>query len=170
MIIWAGIILITASSFILGEYFGIRWELRIDQLCDIRLGINLIAGELGYNLRTLEEACNIISPKLDEPVRGIFKAFGSRLSEGSSACEAWEQAISEKAKETYLASEDVDMLSSLGSIFECFNADGQEKNIEALNERIDEKAKRLGGEADKAKRLGRGFSVMAGLLLVVILL
>ncbi len=162
--------MIVLSCFILGEYFGIRQELRIDQLCGVRLGINLIVQEMSYNLRTLESSCGIASDKLDSPVGDIFGAFGRNLEEGADSCDSWRLALEKTMERTFLSEEDADLLSDLGKIFVSFDADKQEKNIAALNKRIDERVGRLSGESVRTRKLGRSFSVMAGLLLVVILL
>ncbi len=165
-----GALLIIAGFFVLGEYFGCRVELRCSQLSELRLGIGFLRGDIEMNLSPAYLSAERISERLREPVRWIFEDFSNRLKSGETIERAWVRALTYSYDKTYLKAEDIEALYPMGKLIECLDIEKQERGLELLTAYIDEKTKELKAETGRVKGLYRSFSVLTGLLTVVMLL
>lgn len=164
-----GIILILASSGVIGCYYSMLPKFRIDELSEMKKALNLLSGEIDFSISTLAEACESISEKINSPVKEVFNSFKKRLeNKGKLKC-AWEEALEENRESLYLTKEDISFFKGFGLTLGQTEKRTQLKSIEQMQEYIEAEISEEKIKDSKNGRLYKSMGALIGMLIVVAL-
>ncbi len=164
-----GVFIVIISAFLLGEYLGLKYEFRRNQLNEFGLGISFLKGDMEFSLSPLAVCAKKTGQRLKKPVGDIFEEFAARLDNGENVSKAWSMAIACGFDATFLKAEDVEAIYPLGKIFEGMESEKQERGIRLVKGYINDKVRELNIEMAKVRRLYRSFSVICGMFIAIIL-
>ena len=166
-IIGMGCILVATT--LCGIFFGNLVGYRISDLKQLQLAITMLKAEIGYTLTPLPVACKQIADKVNEPISSIFNNLYEALDTNETTVkEAFEHALKENIKGTYLEKEDVEAILALGKSLGYLDKEMQLNNIDLMLGYIDQKIQELNPVYTKNKKMYQTLGAMAGLLIVVI--
>ncbi|MCL2572894.1 MAG: stage III sporulation protein AB [Defluviitaleaceae bacterium] len=167
----AGAVALVVSCAGLGFYFAAQEGFRINDLQEFKKALMILSSEIDHLRTPLPIACANIAKRIKEPIGGLFSHFSNLLkeNEGETAYQLWAQTLDAHKKQTYLASEDWDVIEGFGKTLGYLDKQMQQSAITVTVDYINEKTTSLQTQSEKNKRMFRSLGVIAGLLLVVVL-
>jgi len=166
-----GGIMIVFSLYSYGWYMAECIKKRREELIDIKNGLVLLADETLYTGGALWEVFEAVGDRCSGRTKELFLKMAELLYERNAEgvlC-AWEQALDESFKGSFLSDEDKKSIRSFGRGLGFADANCQVSNINMTLSYIDEKKDELKDKYIEQSRLYKSLGIMAGLMAVVVI-
>ena len=164
------LIAIIACSTSIGFLLSKRYVDRLNELNDLYVLVNILQNKIKFTqvpLKEVFEQIGNISVKTD--VKNIFLECSSMLKNFNLE-NSWKESIEKESKFLNLKKEDVETISTLGSILGKSDIDGQMSEINEFKERLSIQIKQAEEEKRKNSKMFKSLGTIAGLVIVIILI
>ncbi len=167
-----GVLVVTASSSLLGIYYSFHETYRINDLNEMKKALTILKSEIQFSGSALSEAFLNVAERILNPVSDIFLEMSKKLAQknGRSVDTLWTETLEEKKAQTYLSTEDIALLSSFGKTLGYLDKTMQLNSIELTIDSIEKKIDMLSQTKNKTKRMYQSLGVLGGLLVAIILI
>lgn len=169
MIKYTVLVAIIACSTSIGFLLSKRYVDRLNELTDFDVLINILQNKIKFTQLPLKEVFEDIGKiSLKTNVKNIFLRSSSNI-ENSNLEESWQKAIKEEQVLLNLKNEDIETISTLGSILGKSDIEGQISEIDEFKERLNFQIKQAEEEKRKNSKMFKSLGTIAGLVIVIIL-
>lgn len=172
MIKLLGIIMILASSTIIGFLFGENLKKRFEQLNEFERAINHLQNEIIYAYTSLPEAIINVSEKSGQPIKNFLKDISECLSnnEVNSVYEAFEISYMKNKNNFKLHKNDIDVLITLSKTLGECDIDGEKRMFELTLDNLRKQIDYAENNMNKSLKMYRylGFSVGAAVVIILL--
>ena len=167
----AGAVILVLGCTALGFYYASHDGFRVMDLHEFKKALMILSSEIEHMRTPLPIACENIAKRTAAPVNILFTRFSESLAEnsGETAYQLWSQAIDGQKKQSFLATEDWDVLDGFGKTLGYLDKQMQQSAIGLVVEYINEKTISIQTQAEKNRRMYRSLGVIGGLLVAVVL-
>lgn len=162
-----GILMIVASTTLLGVFKSTAMKKRIISLQDMKTSLNLLKSEIMFSRNSLKEAFeNIanVSKNAD-----VFK-YTAEMIEEYGIKNAWKYGTEMAFEGTCLKKEDTEVIALLGGELGMTDTENQLKNIDYISELLNKCIADANDEYTKTAKLCRSVGVLSGLLIAIVLI
>jgi len=155
----------------LGMYYAARENFRINELAEFKKALLILSSEIEHLRSPLAIACANIAKRTSAVTEQLFENFSRSLAtgEGETAYQLWLSAADAVREQSYLATEDWDVLEGFGKTLGYLDKNMQKNAIEYTIGYINDKTTELQLQGGKNKRMYRSLGIIAGLLVTVVL-
>lgn len=166
-----GIILIVASSTVLGFSYGEKFKKRLKELKEFQRGVYVLKNEINFTHSLLPDAFNKVYEKCEEPIAGIFKEASDLLfsNEENDVNSCFVQSINKNVDKLSLTKDDIsiflDFTKSLGEMDIEGHNDMFVLTLENLGKAIQDAEYNLDKNVKMYRYLGFSFGAMIGIIL-----
>ena len=166
-----GAVVIIVTSYILGLYFTKRDKYRMEDIEEIKKGLSIIKGEIGFLSLPLSEAFAGAAERTAGGVSALWgnlaEAFGQK--DGRSASDIWNESLEKAMPGTYLGQEDKGVLLSYGKTLGYMDAEHQRASIDIAVLNLSENQSALAKKKDSSGKVYQSLCLLTGILIAVIL-
>lgn len=172
MIKIVGIILIIASSTILGFCYGERFKSRLKELRELQRGIYVLKSEINFTRSLLPDAFYKVYEKCDAPIGDIFLKVSELLNtnEEKDVYSCFLQVLNEKKETLSLTKEDIsifiDFTKSLGEVDIDGHNDMFSLTLDNLSKAVEDAEHNMDKNVKMYRYLGFSFGAMIGIILI----
>lgn len=170
---WAGVLLVFAATYGLGELKATRTRRRVVELEEFCLALRLLSAEIGYTSTPLPRALVQVAGRLQrKPVRDFFLLAGEMLSgEGRLAEAAFSWAAAEERQRTALAltGEDWAALLRGAAGLGALGRSDQVRQLEMAGRQLSERCAEAAARCRDAEKMWRYLGALGGLAVVILL-
>lgn len=172
MIKLIGMICIVLASSGAGAYMGDQLTRRVRELIELKRAMELVHGEIRYQLTPLPTVLIEISYKIKPPFSSIFSQIGTRLEArgGETFLSIWEDQWEQYKKQLTLNIEDLKLIHTMGTSLGYLDKEMQLNAIDFFINQLDIQIEEARDLVHKKKRLYQMLGIMGGFLLVIILI
>ncbi|WP_408954660.1 stage III sporulation protein SpoIIIAB [Natroniella sp. ANB-PHB2] len=164
-----GASLIIIGSGAIGFVVAKQFVLRVKELQELQTALQMLETEISYGLTPLPQAFAKISKSLSTSVAGLFLVAQEELETGSTAQQAWQQAIKKIFSETALLESDKDVLVSLGHNLGQSASQDQQKHLSLAQHKLTNLHQQAVEEKEQKVKLWRYLGVLLGLFIVILI-
>lgn len=161
------LLLIFVSSTYIGILVSKKYKNRVRELKQMKNALAIFATQINFTYEPIPEIFIDISKKINSNMGEIFKIASKKMEEEAAGI-AWKEAIEEN--NTNLNKEDKDILKNLGNLLGKVDIDGQIKEIELVNNFIDNQIEKAEQEKRKNEKMYKTLGITIGLAMVIILI
>jgi len=167
-----GIILIMASTGLIGLYYSNIDGYRISDLLEMKRAISILQSEIEFTGTPLSEAAANVALRTKGSVSRIFERLSGLIetNKQDSISAIWESAYSPAAAEAYFSKKDSEQFMEFGNALGYLDGNMQIKNITLLLDYIDSQIDELNECKAKNRKMYRSVGFLTGLLIVVVLI
>ncbi|MCW3490280.1 hypothetical protein [Dethiobacter alkaliphilus] len=170
---WLGALLILAAAAAWGNLQAAQLRRRVKELEEFRLGMRLLAAEIGYTSTPLPRALEHVQERLPGGGVSVFFTRAGELlrnPEVADANAAWSRAADEVKEELALTREDWPVLLRAGAGLGSMGRENQIKQLEAAEVQLASHAATAAARCESGEKMWRYLGVMGGLAVVILLL
>lgn len=156
-------------------FFGF-WKSRLfvrrsEELRQLRGSLSALETEITYGATPLYLACKHIGERESGPVGRFFNRVANRLSQsdGLSAFECWQQALTDTKPELAILEQDRKILIRLGSKIGLSDKQDQIHHLRLAQTTLETEESHAIKEQEKYEKMYRSLGVLAGVLLVILM-
>ena len=164
-----GGIQIAVSSYLIGVKWASSLKHRVDDIREVEKVLEQLENEISFYSNILEEAFLKISKNTGKRITNILKDMAKNLKLMPSNI-AWEMAIKDNQKDTYLGKEDIEIILSLSNLLGMSDINGQICNIKNIITRLKQQEKKADEIRQKNETLYKNLSVLVGITIIILLL
>ncbi len=171
MLKYIGSLVAVFSGTLIGYYFSKRGEYRAAELTEMKRALNMLRSSIEYSVILLPEAVLDISEKCTGIISALFNQMHINMKdESETAYTAWVKSVDSALKNSYLTTEDSEMIAEMGQTLGYIDKRLQLSGMTMLTDYIDLKCAELRENAAKNKNLFTSLGIMSGLLVTVVLI
>ena len=143
---------------------------RLSLLRQLRLGLELMQGELELNMPSMEELFDRVGQQIDGPIGEFFLGTAAQMAAVTGRPPQTAMKIQLEQMPLALTQEETSLLIELSGCLGRYDLTGQARALELYKDRLDGEIARREGMLRQRARASMTASVCAGLALIVILL
>lgn len=164
-------ILIFASSSMLGLYLSRLDEYRLKELLMVKKMAMMLASEIEYS-SSLVNAFTHISERLEGAISLLIMDVAVELSKrkGNTFMSIWKKNCEHYSRNTYLTPVDWQYIQDFGKNLGYLDKHMQHKNISMFIHYLDDSIQKINSQKDSNKRMYRSLGVLIGILIIIILI
>ena len=164
-----GGVLIGLSSYFIGVWWANNLKNRVEDIREFEQVLKELQNEISFYSNVLSEAFLKISENASSRLHGILKDMSENLKTKSSSS-AWRKAIRDNYKNTYLESEDINIILSLSNLLGTSDVKGQVCNIKNIVMKLENQEKKAETLRKKNEPLFKNLSILVGVTIIILLL
>lgn len=167
-----GAILVVCASWGIGLHMSQILEVRLKELIELKRGLELIRGEIRYQLTPLPETFTVTSTKMKKPFSNVFFNIGETLEArgGQSFACIWKEKWEEASVLLHLEKEDMELLYTLGTSLGYLDKEMQVNAIDFFLAQVDERMEEAKNNIHSKKKVYQTLGLMGGFLVVIVLI
>jgi stage III sporulation protein AB len=171
---WAGVFLVFAASYSLGELKAAQTRRRVAELEDFNLALRLLAAEIGYTATPLPRALVQVAGRLQrKAVRDYFLLAGELLTGENRLSEAalsWRTAAERRRGSLALTGEDWAALLRGAAGLGALGRNDQVRQLEMAGRQLSERCAEAAARCRDGEKMWRYLGALGGLTVVILLL
>ncbi|MCK8817499.1 stage III sporulation protein SpoIIIAB [Natroniella sulfidigena] len=164
-----GASLIIMSSGAIGFVIAKQFILRVKELQELQTALQMLETEISYGLTPLPQAFAKIATNLSTSVAELFSVAQKELESGSTAQQAWQEAIDQVFIETALGERDKEVLINLGYNLGQSASQDQQKHLGLAQHKLTNLYQQAVEEKEQKVKLWRYLGVLVGLFVVILI-
>lgn len=164
-----GGVLIVLSSYLIGLWWANTLKNRVEDIRGFLQALKELQNEISFYSNILSEAFLKISNNANHRISNILKDMSKNLKTKSSNI-AWREAMKANYKNTYLESEDINIILSLGNLLGVSDVKGQICNIKNVVAKLQNQEKKAQEIRQKNEALFKNLSILLGATIIILLL
>lgn len=164
-----GGILIVLSSYLIGVWWANTLKNRVEDIRAFEQALKELKNEISFYSNILSEAFSKIAHNANYRISGILKDMSQNLKTKPSNI-AWREAIKANYKNTYLESEDINIILTLANLLGVSDVKGQICNIENVLLKLQNQEKKAEMLRQKNETLFKNLSILLGATIIILLL
>lgn len=161
--------LIAISSYLMGQKWAGVLKKRVEDIREFEQVLEQLENEISFYSNILEDAFLKISKNTTPRIRCILEDMSFNLKDKPSN-KAWDAAIKNNYKNTYLSGEDLKIILSLSNLLGISDTDGQIYNIKNIITRLKHQESKAEEVRSKNEVLFKNLSVLLGITIIILLL
>ncbi|MDY2629488.1 MAG: stage III sporulation protein AB [Lachnospiraceae bacterium] len=171
MIRLAGIGMIAAAVLALGFWYSLNMKKRIRNLHLMQTVLHMLAGEIGFTGRILEEAFEDISNRLEDPFSSFFQQVSERMQnqDGTGLIQIWKES-EDMFMGSGLKEEDLELFRKLGNGLGFLDVDMQLRTLELLEMQVKETTGRLEKNCEASCKMYQSLGILGALTVIVVMI
>lgn len=171
MIRLAGIGMIAAAVLALGFWCSLNMKKRIRNLHLMQTVLHMLAGEIGFTGRILEEAFEDISNRLEDPFSSFFQHVSERMQnqDGTGLIQIWKES-EDMFMGSGLKEEDLELFRKLGNELGFLDVDMQLRTLELLEMQVKETTGRLEKNCEASCKMYQSLGILGALTVIVVMI
>ena len=171
MIRLAGIGMIAAAVLALGFWYSLNMKKRIRNLHLMQTVLHMLAGEIGFTGRILEEAFEDISNRLEDPFSSFFQHVSERMQnqDGTGLIQIWKES-EDMFMGSGLKEEDLELFRKLGNELGFLDVDMQLRTLELLEMQVKETTGRLEKNCEASCKMYQSLGILGALTVIVVMI
>lgn len=167
-----GIIMVLASSTLIGFIFGDNLKKRFEQLNEFERAINHLQNEVIYAYISLPEAIKNVSEKSGQPLNNFLKEISLCLSnnEVNSVYDAFVISYEKNKSSFKLHKNDINIIFTLSKTLGECDVDGQKRMFELTLDNLRKQIQYAESNMNKSLKMYRylGFSIGAAVVIILL--
>lgn len=161
------LLLVFATSFLLGNLISKKYILRVKELKEIKNALNIIENKIKFTYEPLSEVFIQTSKLVSNNIANIFiDATNNMKTLGAE--DAWNRSV--ERTNTNLSAEDIENIKSFGKLLGKTDKEGQISQLELTKTFIEMQIEKAKLEENKNAKTYKTLGVIVGLAFVIILI
>ncbi|MBE5927563.1 MAG: hypothetical protein E7270_11465 [Lachnospiraceae bacterium] len=172
MIKIVGIILIIASTTLLGIKLSDNLRYRIEELEELKKLMIMLRGEIMYNVASVSEGIRRIKPRSSKVFNKMLDKVIEELSEhnGKVFADIWSQGVAELEKKTHsFKKSDIDRLIQFGNDFGTAHKDIQLKSFDMYIEELENTISDARKKNTENSKMYKSLGILGGFVIVILI-
>ena len=133
--------------------------------------LHMLAGEIGFTGRILEEAFEDISNRLEDPFSSFFQHVSERMQnqDGTGLIQIWKES-EDMFMGSGLKEEDLELFRKLGNELGFLDVDMQLRTLELLEMQVKETTGRLEKNCEASCKMYQSLGILGALTVIVVMI
>ncbi|SHI92675.1 stage III sporulation protein SpoIIIAB [Lutispora thermophila] len=166
-----GALLIIISSSLLGILISSKYSIRPKEIRKLRFSLQMLETEIVYGSTPIPYACYNVGCKSDKPWKDFFMRVSENLLKRKffSLEEAWNDAIVNSLKNSYLTSADKELLRNFGRVIGKSDTEDQKKHFKLIYAQLEHHEKIAEDEKARNEKMYKSMGFLLGAAILIIL-